>query len=477
MFDRSQVLVCARTKCFEGKAVNGGVVVQQLRKPDPPAPLRWVEGYKRPTLDFASASDPLEFRSETGRFQSAGSMEIFSAPGEMYRVLPHRPLFRPSMEAINLLDRFTGVERWESIGTTEGWRKLSNTHALENEIEDLRKTGWYERLRPGEWVLLGYAIEGGQGLATADDKHFLGAIRGTEAGEEHLENQALLEQRLEGEPELRDQYERLGTRGLNRETALLAMWDDLDNDALLSKRRGGRPPLWPKSATFRIANKTDIRTRPLSDDERANGIGSGPFWVPFEKGDQSQEIIGEDGRVTYLGARWTRDNPLVIDWSSESVRLLRGRARGSTSRRKPYFRNEQLWFREGVTWNRVASYLRVRQVPRTAIFSSESPTVTTTADWITPLALLALLNAPVVDFLLRTFLGSRMHLEIGDMRRIPLPVLRWSTTASSPSLRNEPSRRRESRMPARQLRSPMSRRRSMPWCATCTTFLTMLICG
>lgn len=147
MFDRSQVLVCARTKCFEGKAVNGGVIVRHLGRPEPPAALRWVEGYKRPTVDFASASDPLEFREEAGRFQSAGSMEVFSAPGDVYRVLPHKPLFRPSIEAVNLLDRFSDVERWESIGTAEGWRRIPNTRALLREIDDLKATGWFGRLK------------------------------------------------------------------------------------------------------------------------------------------------------------------------------------------------------------------------------------------------------------------------------------------------------------------------------------------
>lgn len=36
---------------------------------------------------------------------------------------------------------------------------------------------------------------------------------------------------------------------------------------------------------------------------------------------------------------------------------------------------------------------------------------------------MAVLNSSPVDFLLRTFIGSRMHIEIGDVRRIPVPVL------------------------------------------------------
>ena len=79
MFAASRVLVCAGTKCFEGKAINGGVIVQHLKAPGDDVPLRWVEGYKRPTVDFASASDPLPFASEAGRWVAAGEMEVLCA--------------------------------------------------------------------------------------------------------------------------------------------------------------------------------------------------------------------------------------------------------------------------------------------------------------------------------------------------------------------------------------------------------------
>lgn len=415
MFAGSRVLVCARTKCFEGRAINGGVVVRQLKVPSDDVALRWVEGYKRPTVDFAAASDPLPFAGEAGRWVAAGEMEVFSAPSRDYRVLPHRPLFRPSVEALALLSRFTLVERWESIGTTDGWGRLSNTPALESEVGDLRTTGWYERLVPGQWVLLGYVIEGGQGLATADDKHFLGAIDGTEAAESHLQNQERLENLLRSQEQLWARYEDL-RRSADRESALLALWDDLSNDSVLSH-------LWPKGATFRVATKAHVRREPLSDEERENGIESGPFWVPFEKGDQSQEVVGDDGRASFMGARWTRENPLVIDWSRESVALLRARARGSATRRKPYFRNEDLWFTEGATWNRVTSYLRCRFLGPASIFSDKTPLITSIVPWLSPLSLMAILNADVVDFIVRTLLGSRMQIEIGDVRHLSVPVL------------------------------------------------------
>jgi len=43
--------------------------------------------------------------------------------------------------------------------------------------------------------------------------------------------------------------------------------------------------------------------------------------------------------------------------------------------------------------------------------------------WLDSHAFLALLNSDTADFMIRTFLGSRMHIDVGDIRRIPLPVL------------------------------------------------------
>ncbi|MGO9181010.1 MAG: hypothetical protein ACLQBX_14160 [Candidatus Limnocylindrales bacterium] len=70
-----------------------------------------------------------------------------------------------------------------------------------------------------------------------------------------------------------------------------------------------------------------------------------------------------------------------------------------------------------------ASYLRGRLVPEGGIFSDKTPTIRPTVPWLTTEGLLALVNASALDFLLRTFLGSRMQLELGDVRRVPVPVL------------------------------------------------------
>jgi hypothetical protein len=64
-------------------------------------------------------------------------------------------------------------------------------------------------------------------------------------------------------------------------------------------------------------------------------------------------------------------------------------------------------------------------VPEKAIFGHMSPLLRPLPwiEWLSPQALLALLNSDVLDFILRTFLGSLMHIEVGDIRRLIVPVL------------------------------------------------------
>ncbi|MHB8394628.1 MAG: Eco57I restriction-modification methylase domain-containing protein [Candidatus Dormibacteria bacterium] len=419
LFDQAAVNAMARTKCFEGQAVNGGVIVAR-KGLETTRPVRWVEGYQRPVQDFAAASAALDTPAGSAEVveAAAGSMEVFSAPRDIFLTLPHRPLYRPSKAAVALSGRFSKTAEWATFRELAGWELLSNTRALEHAIADRRKSGFYQGLKPGEWVLLGLVTEGGQGLATADDRRFLAAVEDTAAAQEHLEFQERLEKLTLQHAVFGAEYQSLLRTHGDREAALLALW---------SVHGAKRPvPLpWPRTGTFRIATSADLRQKPLSREEGEHGIASGPFWVPFEKGDQSQELEGDDGHTSRIGSAWTRDNPLVIDWSREAVGLLRRRAASKESAQKPYFRNEHLWFHTGVTWNSLASYLRARNVPETAIFGHMSPLLRPLAwvEWMSPAALLSLLNSDVLDFVLRTFLGSRMHIEVGDIRRLIVPVL------------------------------------------------------
>jgi hypothetical protein len=405
----------ARTRCFEGVAVNGGVLVA-TRGLGPEPEVRWVENHGQPVTDLLGAS---RVGDGLGEMTAVGTSELFEVQSHNFHRLPHRPLFRPSRAALLTLDAFERCAGWEEFGRYEAdagadWSIFSETRRLERWKAQAQAAGWYKRLQPGEdFVLLGLVIDGGQGLATADDRRFIATIEGTPQAETARERQSQLEKLTLEHPVAAVLYEDKRTQGIDMDAALLEVAERFHPQEELG---------WPRGGEIRIAPADCIRRTRLSEEEIVKGVEGECSWVPFEKTDDS----------TPAGAAaWRRQNPLAIDWSPNAVALLRQRATQRDSYRKPRLQNQQIWGRAGVSWNRVASYLRVRLNPEGGIFSSEAPTVIPIVDWLTPMGLLALLNASVLDFILRSVLGSRMHIEIGDLRRLPIPVL---TTEQSEKL-------------------------------------------
>ena len=397
------VQVVARTRCFEGQAVNGAVVVWRAAASDSGQRLRWIEGYKRDPRDFAAASDPLSGDAARGR---AGSMEVWDVDAQAYHQIPARPLFRPSPVALSLVKTFDAAEP-PAVRQETAWDELSNTSRLNASIHLLQQAGWFAQRRPGDVVPLGYCISGGQGLATADDPLFLAARGGTALAASVATACARLVTQLEQDPRARTAWQRARQRTDTVEEALVLLHEE---DEHLPGVK------WPR--LLRVAPPALVRVEALSPEEVRLGIAAGPSFVPFEKGDAS--AADEGGQA--LGARWWRDNPVLIDWSAARVATLRQRAASPDRHRKPYFRNEALWGQGGVTWNSVGRYLRARLVPETGLFGHMAPTIRPQVDWLDTPGLLALMNADVLEFLVRTFLGSLMHFEIGDIRRVPLPV-------------------------------------------------------
>jgi hypothetical protein len=411
LFDtRRRLHGLARTRCFEGVAVNGGVFVAEKTPTTPAHDVRWVENHGREPEQMLGASIPAAARRAL--YPVEGS-ELWTVPLGEYRRLPHRPAFRPSPEARELIGRYEDCVLWESEfshlysgqdRSRSGWGLLPQTRNLSRRQNDWRRIGYYDQLEAGQFILAGLVIEGGQGLATADDRRFLAVLDGTPEAEDVRERQDEYLQRASTKTAPAARLAELRAEQLTNEQALGSL-----NAEFTPQQLG-----WPRSGLIRLADPNHVHAGELTEELKQDGIPGSAHWVPFEKGDQSEEGGG---------ARWVRDNPLVIDWSPEIVALLRHRARHGPHR--PYFRNEHAWGRAGATWNRVASYLRARRVPAGAIFSDMAPTVVPLPEcsWLTANVLLALLNSSAADFCLRTFVGSRMHIEVGDVREIPLPVL------------------------------------------------------
>ncbi len=396
--------VVARTRCFEGKAVTGGVITA-IESDSSGGHIRYVENHGRPADELAAASIAKDVADAP---YAVGHSELWVHSRKNYLRLPHRPLFRPSPEAILMLRHFEETAAWDEFGriadSATNWDTLSETRALERWKADQRPNEFFDRVRRKRFVLLGLVVEGGQGLATADDRRFLAAIEGTTEAERALLNRERLQTLVLDRPEPAELFRERRRAGRAIDEALLDVSERFTNTELG----------WPKSGLIRVVSRRDLVSRLPTREEISVGISAGPQFVPFEKGDDSDQ---------FGAAAWRRDNPIVIDWSVDSVALLRQRARQRASYRKPRLQSEHLWGKGGVTWNAISSYFRMRLVPEGSIFGHGAPVITPTESWLTAEALLALANASPLDFCIRTFLASRMNTHVGDLRRLPIPVL------------------------------------------------------
>jgi hypothetical protein len=413
--DQRRVAAVARTRCFEGVAVNGGIFVAEKNPTSQEGGVRWVENHGCSPEEMLGASAAAASRRDHHPVEGS---ELWVVPLGVYRRLPHRPAFRPSPEARELLGRYEDCADWHTEFATlyegkdrtrRGWGLLAQTQNLTRRHDEYWQQGFYDQLVPGQFILAGLAIEGGVGLQTSDDRQFLAILDGTPEADEVRARQTDYLERAAAKPIPASRVDELRSEGAADEDVLLALNAEFAPDYLG----------WSPIGLVRIADPDCVYREELSDHVKEHGLQGRTHWVPFEKADRSDEGGG---------AKWVRENPIVIDWSTDAVELLRHRARHGP--RKPRMQNERAWGRAGAAWNRIASYVRARRVPDGAIFGDMAPTVVPlkACEWLSGNVLLALLNASVVDFCLRTFVGSRMHIEVGDLRAVPLPVLDDATS-------------------------------------------------
>jgi hypothetical protein len=132
-----------------------------------------------------------------------------------------------------------------------------------------------------------------------------------------------------------------------------------------------------------------------------NGLSGHAQWVPYRKGDPA-------------GNRWSDNDPLFINWSSESVQWL---STASSAR----WQGHSLFFTPGVTWTAVANHVAMKaRYQEPCVFDADSMRLTPRHDVFDPLAFLSLLNSDVVSFFKMKFVKHTQKWEIGDLRLLPV---------------------------------------------------------
>lgn len=385
VLEEAQPLTIAWCRPFRSAAVRGGIVTAQRVDVVTDAAVACFVAPGNASIERAERTD---------------------VDASSFRHVPGRPIYRPTKASLLLAERWSRVD-----GVEELWSAVLKRTGNETLAQAT------DEIAPGCWTLLGVLVRAGQGIATGDDRRFVGFISGSPEAERALERQWRIIATLRDDPRRASQYRELKhmmSSGSSPEDALLE---------LLQRRDRGEGDDLPERKPFRLVEPQAVRAGPLTADEIQNGIAFGPTWVRYATGDRAS---------SGGGSTWVSDCLAVIDWSVDSVNQLRERR--DTGYRRPVLRNPDLWFRSAVTHNRISSYLRARLLPADCLFSSESPVYIPRGDRMDLFALLALMNSPVVEFIVKSFLASRNHIEVGHLLRVPVPVVDADIEAELSSL-------------------------------------------
>ena len=128
------------------------------------------------------------------------------------------------------------------------------------------------------------------------------------------------------------------------------------------------------------------------------------FWAPFRKGDAQ-------------GNRWLDNEPLYIDWSSESVDYL---SKSSEAR----WQGLEFFFRPGVSWTRGANHvaLKAKEMPLGIMDVNAMKVTPVCSDVMDSDVLLAILNSDVFSFYLKKFVAHTWMAQLSDVRTMPLVI-------------------------------------------------------
>ncbi|WP_054696020.1 hypothetical protein [Syntrophomonas palmitatica] len=309
----------------------------------------------------------------------------------------NRVLFPPNALNLQIYKKYNQTLRrlleqwWDKICTS---KKIAE-HA--GELEAYRQS-----LQAGDLTLLGLITDGGQGLATADNGRFVGAIAGSTVAARIMQTrpvkflEAIQKNRISSLKHI---------TGLNEAREYLAALGEAETRELFDKLKAkyGRD-IFGQGYLYRIVSPDEIaEVEKLTEKEKEKGIGPGkPHFVPYDKGDKE-------------GNRWFLQTPFYIDWSKENVAYL-------SSSPRARWQGYNFFFREGFCWTDVNStYLKCRMktngvhdVLSMSLFSQ----CRLTPDWY----LVCLINSKYISEFVDDFLNNTSHFQINDARQLPIII-------------------------------------------------------
>nr|MDO8109121.1 Eco57I restriction-modification methylase domain-containing protein [Candidatus Sigynarchaeota archaeon] len=340
-----------------------------------------------------------------------GGAKMYEISINTYKDALEKIFFVPDALNMQLYSKYNAVvkrlmDQW--------WDKISTSKNIAKNEPELRR--YRSSLKAGDVTLLGLVTDGGQGMATANNGRFIGAVKGSAPAERiKATRPEKLWKFMEAMRESGKTVPEVAVAITFKQDAatFLSGKDEGQIRALFDavKERYGRD-IFGSGYVYRIVDPSEIAdVRSLSDYEKKHGISSGKTFVPYSKGDKE-------------GNRWYHETPFCIDWSVKNVAWLTSNS-GKKGEGMPVVRNSTFYFREGICWGNVLnpnSMLVKAKLKPASVHDVGAMSLFSIIGTVNEKYLVCMLNSYIVFHIIRAFINNTVNLQMNDFRMIPIII-------------------------------------------------------
>lgn len=333
----------------------------------------------------------------------------FKISFEPYRQAINYSIFSPTEYNCQILEKIIKEAR-PTFDTW--WSKIETSREIERNREALKRN--VTKLKAGETTIIGLLIDGGQGLATANNGKFVGYNPNSRFAERCKETRIQkLWEAIEDEPKIKRKFDIISN--CNSYDEVKAVLEDLKETQIwelfdsIKEKFGLR--VFGKGYMYRIIPESmifDVAT--ITEKQKLEGIKGKRTFVPYDKGDRE-------------GNRWYLETPYLIDWSEESVDWLKSHSSHSGAG-MPVVRNPQFYFRNGFCWSDVLDpsnpYIKCRLKGNT-VNDVKSMSLYDESG-LGDKYFVFNINSRLFNRVLREFFNGTVAIQMNDIKKLPIKI-------------------------------------------------------
>ena len=333
----------------------------------------------------------------------------FRIPFQPYRQAINFSIFSPTEYNCQILDKIIKEAR---PAFDNWWSKIETSREIERNREALKRN--ISKLKAGETTIIGLLIDGGQGLATANNGMFVGYNSNSRFADRCKETRVQkLWAAIEDEPKIKRKFDLLSdcesyddVKEVLNDLKETEIWDLFDG---IKEKFGLR--VFGKGFMYRIISDSMIfDVDNITDKQKLEGIKGKRTFVPYDKGDRE-------------GNRWYLETPYLIDWSEEAVDWLKSHS-GHSGAGMPVVRNPQFYFRNGFCWSDVLdpsnAYIKCRLKGNT-VNDVKSMSLYDESG-LGDKYFVFNINSRLFNRVLREFFNGTVAIQMNDIKKLPIKI-------------------------------------------------------